>query len=1338
MDNRTSEEGMKVSCTHFQCSAGAFSYMRDHYNHNYSPDTQHQALSVNISLMLAQAQECLWEKSLLDNRKNFLIARISAQVWDYYKECVRVLDSSECVLGKNQKEWTKLITMKMNYFSAITHLHMGKLSEEQQKFGEAVAYFQSSLDKLNEAIRLSKGQPDSVQEALRFTMDVIGGKFNSAKKDNDFIYHEPVPDRDTFSAVKGAPLVKPLHINPADPSITGPDLFSKLVPIATHEASSLYSEEKAKLLRQVMAKIDSKNQTLQQFLDSLGDAPVDDVEKFSSVPDVLLEKCAALSVRPDTVESLVQAMQALSGVYTDAGASVREVQAVLEEDEAGERSLMEVLGGVGLPPRPQALRDAQKELQRYENAHQAASQTNAELHRAMEQHIPNLRLLQGPLEQLRISLPQPQLSQDDEEALQRMKRILDKVDEMQKQRISLENQLRELVLKDDITAVLVTTERDQMKRVFEEQMKKYDQLTGYIDQNLTAQDNILRALTDANVQYAPVRKSLAHREQQWNSCVQSLIGSFEAFQDLMKKAEEGREFFKDLDRKTTSLLTRTKTLCAAREEERLALLEREIGKAPLPRPSTQKPLQAHKTPDTGSGPSSLDVVGPSVPPFPMSEHLPRDLRSLPPDVSFTDGPRHPHPTTHPGPFSAGPTHSPLSWPPGTTVFAPSQPPNPTGPFMDSRAGLVPPQASPVQPFPLNQATGIRTRPSHPSALQCQPGPPGGLPPIPPQPNPRLDYRAAPWQPAAAGAFPAVSGGYVIPPRIGQQPPGALSAGLPVSQPPGALSAGLPVSQPPGALSAGLPVSQPPGALSAGLPVSQPPGALSAGLPVSQPPGTLSAGLPVSQLPGALSAGLPVSQPPGALSAGLPVSQGPATGGRYPPPPGQQPPPFLPTSSSMQQFGPQTHSLPRQGVHTLPPGAALPGQVPGPVSQYQPPFSTQSVYPCPVYQPGVTPPMQPQPGPGSTQTQPVRATGPNLGNLLNQPQLNQPQPFQNQPRPHVGYVPPHFHVMTSHQLPLVAQTHPQVPLSHPGTYQPKGMMPSQPQIPPGILPSHANMFPQALPAQPQFPATFHPSQPVQFNAIFDPAGASSYPNPNPNPALINQPPPASQSVTQPPSGAPVTDIPIASTEVPNVAPIPQPVPPDTTPPNQTSTSGEEPLPSLLESQDSEADTTSVQPNGVSQIEKPVNGVSDSSVCQVSLRDRLDNLSLASQEEASKNKEDKSQDPPLFESNVGSLQPISRLPESTLSQSELGKGAVHQPEGENGLGEPIPSVPAASDTEDTAGRCPTASVGGDTVDGDTVDGESRGSDSTAQKSDDQQGEPKSDPLNDLDPLWTLHKT
>lgn len=44
-------------------------------------------------------------------------------------------------------------------------------------------------------------------------------------------------------------------------------------------------------------------------------------------------------------------------------------------------------------------------------------------------------------------------------------------------------------------------------------MKKYDQLKVYLEQNLAAQDNVLRALTEANVQYAAVRRVLSELDQ---------------------------------------------------------------------------------------------------------------------------------------------------------------------------------------------------------------------------------------------------------------------------------------------------------------------------------------------------------------------------------------------------------------------------------------------------------------------------------------------------------------------------------------------------------------------------------------------------------------------------------------------------------------------------------------------------------------------------------------------------------------------------------------------------------------------------------------------------------
>ncbi|XP_053456473.1 tyrosine-protein phosphatase non-receptor type 23 isoform X1 [Nycticebus coucang] len=670
MDKRVSEEGMKVSCTHFQCAAGAFTYLREHFPQAYSVDMSRQILTLNVNLMLGQAQECLLEKSMLDNRKSFLVARISAQVVDYYKEACRALENPDTasLLGRIQKDWKKLVQMKIYYFAAVAHLHMGKQAEEQQKFGERVAYFQSALDKLTEAIKLAKGQPDTVQDALRFTMDVIGGKYNSAKKDNDFIYHEAVPALDTLQPVKGAPLVKPLPVNPTDPAVTGPDIFAKLVPMAAHEASSLYSEEKAKLLREMMAKIEDKNEVLDQFMDSMQLDPetVDNLDAYSHIPPQLMEKCAALSVRPDTVRNLVQSMQVLSGVFTDVEASLKDIRDLLEEDELLEQKFQEALGqaGASLAVSKAELAEVRREWAKYMEVHEKASFTNSELHRAMNLHVGNLRLLSGPLDQVRAALPTPALTPEDKAVLQNLKRILAKVQEMRDQRVSLEQQLRELIQKDDITASLVTTDHSEMKKLFEEQLKKYDQLRVYLEQNLAAQDNVLRALTEANVQYAAVRRVLSDLDQKWNSTLQTLVASYEAYEDLMKKSQEGKDFYADLESKVAALLERAQSTCQAREAARQQLLDRELKKKPPPRPTAPKPLLARR--EEGE----TEIGDP-----------PEELRSLPPDL--VSGPRLPDTflgTVTPLHFPLGPGPHYLSGPlPPGAYSGPSQMMQPRAP-----------------------------------------------------------------------------------------------------------------------------------------------------------------------------------------------------------------------------------------------------------------------------------------------------------------------------------------------------------------------------------------------------------------------------------------------------------------------------------------------------------------------------------------------------------------------------------------------------------------------------------------------------------------------------------
>ena len=93
---------------------------------------------------------------------------------------------------------------------------------------------------------------------------------------------------------------------------------------------------------------------------------------------------------------------------------MREIRDVLEEDEAGVRALHEAGGPTATldpPTQAQALAEIRRDLEKYMEAHEKASFTNTELHRAMNLHISNLRLLGGPLEALSDSLPRPQLNE---------------------------------------------------------------------------------------------------------------------------------------------------------------------------------------------------------------------------------------------------------------------------------------------------------------------------------------------------------------------------------------------------------------------------------------------------------------------------------------------------------------------------------------------------------------------------------------------------------------------------------------------------------------------------------------------------------------------------------------------------------------------------------------------------------------------------------------------------------------------------------------------------------------------------------------------------------------
>ncbi|XP_050050183.1 tyrosine-protein phosphatase non-receptor type 23-like isoform X1 [Dermacentor andersoni] len=590
LENRSSSEGMKIACTHFQCAAWALSQVKDLFPQPKGSDMSHDLLLFFVNIFLGQAQECILEKSMLDRRKSSITAKVAAQVVEYFRAAVSLLlagsassDSGsiqEIVGTKLMKLWKKILDFKMAYYSSVSCLHMGNQAEEAQKMGERQAWYQLAVQHLNEATSIAKGlEEENLGETLSFAMDVIGGKFKAAKKENEFVYHERVPPMESLPEVKGANLVKGISFSPTDPEISGPDIFARLVPMEAHEASSIYSEEKARLLRSVTSHVERKNEELQAFLSSLNLDKSMLVMDPQAVPQEVVQCCARLSVCPTAVSDLVLTIQGLKELYHNVDKDLAQVEQLLKEEREKEAAHSTAFGKRA----PSNLvTELTAEFTKYLEVHQRTADSNSALQKSLAAHSANLKLLASPLEEVDKALPSVSLLDvpNNEAVVKELSHLLDKVEEMKKQRQMLHSHLRDALQKDDITRQIVTRNKgEDLQAFFATELKKHDQEVSLLEQNLTAQDNILKALTQANARFAETRKAASDILKRREAMVASLIASFEAYEDLVAKTQKGVEFYKKMQTNVGKLLARLRSVIKVQDEERALQLEAQARKA---------------------------------------------------------------------------------------------------------------------------------------------------------------------------------------------------------------------------------------------------------------------------------------------------------------------------------------------------------------------------------------------------------------------------------------------------------------------------------------------------------------------------------------------------------------------------------------------------------------------------------------------------------------------------------------------------------------------------------------------------------------------------------------
>jgi tyrosine-protein phosphatase non-receptor type 23 len=119
-----------------------------------------------------------------------------------------------------------------------------------------------------------------------------------------------------------------------------------------------------------------------------------------------------------------------------------------------------------------------------------------------------------------------------------------------------------------------------------------------IEQNLAAQDNILKALTETYASYADMRKAAAEILRKREATISALISSYDAYEDLLAKSSKGLEFYRKLETNVNKLLQRVKGTCKVQDEEREQILAKNSKTLPSTQTFSEK---ASESPAPSSG-----------------------------------------------------------------------------------------------------------------------------------------------------------------------------------------------------------------------------------------------------------------------------------------------------------------------------------------------------------------------------------------------------------------------------------------------------------------------------------------------------------------------------------------------------------------------------------------------------------------------------------------------------------------------------------------------------------------------------------------------------------------
>uniref|UniRef100_A0A6Q2Y5S1 Rhophilin, Rho GTPase binding protein 1 n=1 Tax=Esox lucius TaxID=8010 RepID=A0A6Q2Y5S1_ESOLU len=261
--DRSATAGIDRAIDAFQRAAGAFHYLKENFSNAPSLDMSGPSLCMLVRLMIAQVQECVFERVTLTTQDTHFtsqlqVAQEAARVSDVYSLVLQTM-TQPMVKDYVPFSWASMVQVKAEHFRALSHYYAAvalycdeetekfflqfhvttpakptlsqvlREPEERRKLGKA--HLRRAVIRHEEAMRVHSmckilRKMDILQEVLSFTHKRSLDKYSEMDQEDDFDETAEAPEIHSQSHQK------PDIITPNFFMVSVTDIFQRLGPLS--------------------------------------------------------------------------------------------------------------------------------------------------------------------------------------------------------------------------------------------------------------------------------------------------------------------------------------------------------------------------------------------------------------------------------------------------------------------------------------------------------------------------------------------------------------------------------------------------------------------------------------------------------------------------------------------------------------------------------------------------------------------------------------------------------------------------------------------------------------------------------------------------------------------------------------------------------------------------------------------------------------------------------------------------------------------------------------------------------------------------------------------------